>query len=217
MRIPKISNYNSIDDRETIVLPESDFNKPSYIMYDNKTRNKFIKTVETMVRSSFEYKKLISYLKEDLDMKYDMFFQDISKDLGKKIGIEIHHIPFTLYDIVSIVLKRYESEDIPIDPLMIAREVTMLHYQGMVGLVPLSTTVHQLYHRGDIFIPLQYVDKGFVSFYQAYKPYMAEYEPMLIRLVSMSKAFDMKNANQILRKHLIYLQNYGYVSVPERL
>lgn len=217
MRIPKISNYSSIDDKETVELPEVEFNKTSYILYDNKVRHKFIRMVENIVRSSYEYKRFIQYLHTNLDMTYDMFFNAISKDKGKRVKIEIHHIPFSLYDIASIVLKKYEAEDLPIDPLMMAEEIMMLHYQGFVGLVPLSTTVHQLYHRGDIFIPLQYVDKGFVLFYQAYKPYMEEYEAMLIKLVTMSKQFDMLNANQVLVKHLIYLKNFGYSSVPERL
>lgn len=217
MRIPKISNYSSITDRETYVLPESEFNRTSYVMYDNKVRTKFIKTVERYVRSAIEYKRLIAYLHEVLGMKYDMFYNEVSKDLHKRISIEIHHLPFTLYDICNVVLTKFENEDLTIDPFMIAREVLMCHYQHMVTLVPLSATVHQLYHRGDIFIPIQYLDKGFVSFYQAYKPYMAEYEPMLIRLVAMSKAFDIKTANPILNKHLIYLQNYGYLSTPERL
>lgn len=217
MRIPKISNYSSICDRETVALPEVEFNKPSYIMYDDKTRGKFIKTVEKIVRTSVEYKRFIAYLHSHFGMTYDMFFNNVSKDKGKRVKIEIHHMPFTLYDIVNVVLMKYEVEEIPIDPLVIAEEVMMCHYKGMVTLVPLSTTVHQLYHRGDIFIPLQFVDKGFVSFYQAYKPYMAEYEPMLIRLVAMSKAFDMKTANPILHKHLIYLDNQGYKSVPDRI
>jgi hypothetical protein len=99
-----------------------------------------------------------------------MFYNNVSKDKAKRVSIEIHHIPFTMYDIVATVLRKYEEEEIPIDPYAIAEEVVALHYKGMVSLVPLSTTVHELYHRGDVFIPLQYVDKGFVLFYQAYKP-----------------------------------------------
>ena len=217
MRIPKIYNYTSFDDKETIVLPEGEYNKPSYIMYDDRTRHKFIKTVEKYVRGSYEYKQLIEYLHNQLGMTYDMFFNRVSKETSKKIRIEIHHLPFTLYDIVNVVLKKYEDEELTIDPFMIAEEVTMCHYKGMVTLVPLSQTVHQLYHRGDIFIPVQYMDKGFVKFYQAYKPYMADYEPMLIKLVAMSKAFDIRTANSVLRKHLIYLQNFGYVNIPQNL
>jgi len=46
---------------------------------------------------------------------------------------------------------------------------------------------------------------------------MADYEPMLIKLVAMSKAFDIRTANSVLRKHLIYLQNFGYVNIPQNL
>lgn len=217
MRIPKVSNYTSFDDKETVILPEGEYNKPSYIMYDDRTRTKFIKTIEKYVRGSYEYKQLIEYLHTQLGMTYDMFFNQVSKEKGKRIGIEIHHLPFTLYDIVNVILRKYEEEEIPLDPYKIAEEVTICHYKGMVTLVPLSVTVHQLYHRGDIFIPVQYMDKGFVRFYQEYKPYMADYEPMLIKLVAMSKAFDMSTANTILRKHLIYLKNFGYVSIPKNL
>ncbi len=217
MRIPKVSNYSSLDDKETMFLPSTEFNKPSYILYDNKARFKFIKMVEGMVRSSIEYKRLVAYLHSGLGMDYDMFFNNVSKDKAKRVRIELHHIPFSLYDIVNVVLHKYEEEELLIDPFAIAEEVTKLHYKGMVGLVPLSTTVHELYHRGDVFIPLQFVDKGFVLFYQAYKPYMTEYEPMLIKLVAMSKEFDMNNSNQILNRHLVYIDNEDYKSTPDPL
>ena len=41
MRIPKVLNYSALTDKELITLPEIEFNKPSYIMYDDKTRYKF--------------------------------------------------------------------------------------------------------------------------------------------------------------------------------
>lgn len=217
MRIPKISNYSSIPDKVVLDLPETEYNKPSYIMYDNKIRSKFIKKVESIVRTSYEYKRFIEFCHLSLGMNYDMFYNNVSKDKARRVTIEIHHIPFSMYDIVATVLRKYEEEDIPIDPYTIAEEVVTLHYKGMVSLVPLSTTVHELYHRGDIFIPLQYVDKGFVLFYQAYKPYLADYEPMLIKLVTLSKAFDIKTANPILKRQLVYLNNEGYSSTPERL
>lgn len=217
MRIPKISNYSSIPDKVVLDLPETEYNKPSYIMYDNKIRSKFIKKVESIVRTSYEYKRFIEFCHLSLGMTYDMFYNNVSKDKAKRVSIEIHHIPFTMYDIVATVLRKYEEEEIPIDPYAIAEEVVTLHYKGMVSLVPLSTTVHELYHRGDVFIPLQYVDKGFVLFYQAYKPYLVDYEPMLIKLVALSKAFDIKTANPILKRQLVYLNNEGYSSTPERL
>ena len=214
MRIPKISNYFSISDKETLNIPEVEFDQPSYIIYNEKTRTKFIKSVEKIIRSSLEYRELINYLKTALGMNFCMFFNNISQEDIKKVGIEIHHIPFSLFDIVNIVLRKYETEELTIDPLVIADEVMRLHYEGKVGLVPLSITVHELYHQGDLFIPLQYVDKGFIAFYQEYKDYMKEYEEMLKRLIVLSKEFDLKN-NTILQKHLIYLNPEGYSQTPQ--
>ena len=215
MRIPKISNYSSISDKETLFVPETEFDKPSYIIYNEKTRSKFIKSVEKIVRSSLEYREFIAYLRTELGMNFCMFFNNVSRDEIKNLGIEIHHIPFSLFDIVNIVLRKYEAEEMTIDPLVIADEVMQLHYRGMVGLVPLSVTVHELYHRGDLFIPLQYVDKGFILFYQEYKDYMKEYEEMLKRLINLSKDFDL-GSNSILRKHLIYLDPEGYNQIPQQ-
>lgn len=215
MRIPKISNYSSISDKETLFVPETEFDKPSYIIYNEKTRSKFIKSVEKIVRSSLEYREFIAYLRAELGMNFCMFFNNVSRNEIKNLGIEIHHIPFSLFDIVNIVLRKYEAEEMTIDPLVIADEVMQLHYRGMVGLVPLSVTVHELYHRGDLFIPLQYVDKGFILFYQEYKDYMKEYEEMLKRLINLSKDFDL-GSNSILRKHLIYLDPEGYNQIPQQ-
>ena len=217
MRIPKISNYDTIHDKELITLPEIEFNKPTYQIFNEKGRMKFIKTVERKyIGSSLEYRELIAYLRSSLEMNYCMFFNNVSKDKGKGIGIELHHIPFSLFDICNIVLRKYEEEELPIDPFVIAEEVMRLHYEGKVGLVPLSVTAHQLYHRGDLFIPLQYVDKGFISFYQEYKPYMKDYTEMLKRLIDMSKTYDIKN-NKILQKHLIYLDPMGYKQTPDKI
>lgn len=216
MRIPRVLNYDAITDKEVYTLPEMDFNKPTYVMYDEKTRTKFIKKVEKLIRSSLEYKEFINYLHSAYDMNYCMFFNNVSKEDGRRIKIEIHHIPFTLFDISNIVLKKYETEELPIDPLRIAEEIMELHYKGMVGLVPLSQTVHELYHRGDIFIPLQYVDKGFLLFYKEYKDYIHDYDEQLKRLIVLSKDFDL-GKNSVLRKHLIYLNNLGYDAKPMKI
>lgn len=216
MRIPKVLNYSALTDKELITLPEIEFNKPSYIMYDDKTRYKFINMVEKLVRSSLEYKELIAYLHSGLDMNYCMFFNNVSKEKGRRIRIEIHHIPFSLFDIVNIVLKKYETEELEIDPFVIAEEVMQLHYKGHVGLVPLSETVHQLYHKGRVFIPLQYVDKGFLLFYKEYKDYLTDYEDMLKHLIELSKRYE-SSQNSILQRHIIYINNIGYDATPNKL
>ena len=214
MRIPKIQNYHDGAPKETIEIPQTEFSKPAYIFYTEKTRMKYIKNVEKIVRSSMEYRNLIAYLKGSLGMDFCMFFNNVSMEKGRRVGIEIHHIPFSLFDIVNIIVKKREAEKASLDPLDVSEEVVRLHYEGKVGLVPLSTTVHQLYHRGDIFIPLQYVDKGFLAFYHEYKEYTRDYTEMLVKLIKMSKDFDLAE-NSVLKRKLIYLDNDGYDSTPE--
>ena len=91
-----------------------------------------------------------------MDMNQCSFLQ-VSNNDAYKIKIEIHHYPFTLYDIVCIVYKKRVANYESLDVEMIAKEVTMLHYKLLVGLIPLSVTVHQLVHEGKLFIPVQNV------------------------------------------------------------
>ena len=66
------------------------------------------------------------------------------------IKIEIHHYPFSLYDIVRIVYKKRCYFNEPMNVELVAKECTMLHYQLLVGLIPLSSTAHQLFHAGKV-------------------------------------------------------------------
>lgn len=216
MRIPRINNYRGIKVAREVNTEGLEFSKPVYIFYNEKSRNKFIKRIEKIVRSSLEYREFINYLRESLGMNFCTFFNNVSKSKGKKIGIEIHHMPFSLYDITSIVLKKYETEELPIDPYVIAEEVIKLHYTGKVGLIPLSTTVHELYHRGDLFIPLQIVDKGYLLFYKEYKEYMEEYNDILATLIKLSKQYDASQGTPLLEKNLVKVNN-GYNSTPNTI
>ena len=83
--------------------------------------------------------------------------------------IEIHHAPFDLYTIVGIVLKKWEAQhDGVINENMVAKEVMQLHYQGLIGLIPLSVTVHELVHDGKLIVPLNCVFGRFVEFTNRY-------------------------------------------------
>ena len=78
------------------------------------------------------------------------------------VGLELHHYPFTLFDIVQGVLRHEygilsDREPVykrPVNLFKVAEKVMKLHYQGVIGLIPLSLTAHELAHNGDIFIPL---------------------------------------------------------------
>lgn len=137
-------------------VPE--FEAEVYILDDEKDYNKYIKDIEKEVRQSFEYRQFINYLRENMNMNRCAFIKGVSNEETYSIKIEIHHYPFTLRDICEIVYNKrvYYRESVDLE--MVTKEVIELHYKLMVGLIPLSETVHQLAHNGRLFIP---VDKVF--------------------------------------------------------
>lgn len=218
MRIPLIEPYKETSPEETIILPKQEYDRPVLLIATDKDKAKYIKYIEKLVRSSYEYKEYIKYLTEICEMNFCSVFESISKENIKKLKIEIHHEPFTLYDIVNIVLRRFINKNRDINEYDIADEILQLHFRGMVGLIPVSYTVHQLIHVGKIFIPLQYLDEGFMKFYEFYKREISEseLEALLLKKLSLSKTFNFKS-NSVLHKKYIYINNEGYENIPEEL
>lgn len=147
--------------------------RPSPKYQTTKDRDKYIKTIEMTIRKSLEYRAYIDFLKNNLDMDRCIVLKNIkAKSAGKRYHIEIHHEPFTLYDIVSTVLNKRDMLGENCGSLKIADEVMGLHYDGKVGLIPLSVTMHELVHSGRIFIPLQYIYQDYTGFATEYETYM---------------------------------------------
>ena len=168
------NNKRIRDNREMKVnideLPRRPF--PKYT--SPRDREKFIKTCETVIRKSMEYKDYIKFLRENMDMDQCIILSNLKNGNGKKYHIEIHHEPFTLFDIVeTVITKRLENGE-SINALNVADEVMDLHYSGMVGLVPLTITMHELVHKGRIFIPLQFIYHKYNEFFSEYEDYMNE-------------------------------------------
>lgn len=133
------------------------------VITTDKQRDKLIKTIETLVRTSIDYKDLIKYLRTYIDMNQCEFFENFKA--GKKKGmIEIHHSPFDLYTIVDVVMSKMEKEEGYIDELVVADNVLEMHYEGLIGLIPLSITAHELVHDGKLVVPLNCVYGRFVEF-----------------------------------------------------
>lgn len=138
-----------------------------------KTKKRFLDHIEKMVRSSNEYRDYVKFLKENMDMNRCIFFQKVCNDKTnrKRISIEIHHAPFTLYDYCATVVEKFQHEGRALNDLLIADEVLRLHYEDKVGLVPLSKTAHEVVHAGTnkLFVPLHMI-------YGDYKQFLTEYD-----------------------------------------
>jgi hypothetical protein len=104
----------------------------------------------------------------------------------------------------------------------VANEVMECHYEGIVGLLPLSVTVHELVHSGKLFIPLQFIDEGFNTFLNRYYTTIKNMDgltDMLEAKIRLSKRYaeDPEEFIGILKKKYIYVVNKGYDSVPNKI
>lgn len=112
--------------------------------YDDKVFDRFVKSVEKMVRSDRSYLNYVGKIKETEDnLAKDVVLNNLK---SSDATIEMHHHPFTLYDIVSIVALHNFNNNIPFTSFSLAKEVLALHYANMVGLAPMSITTHELAH-----------------------------------------------------------------------
>ena len=143
-----------------------------YDLFDDKEREKYINDLERHVRSSYEYRNMVQYLREYMNMNSCAFIPNITNEVNRKIKIELHHSPFTLRDIcVTILNKRMKNNEM-LTIESVAYEVMYVHYCLMVGLIPLSETVHQLVHTQYIFIPVDKVYGYYKNFVKSYYDYI---------------------------------------------
>lgn len=144
-----------------------------YDLSSDKDFKKYIFDIEKDVRGSWEYKRFIQFLRNNMDMNKCSFLPYVSNVDSTKIRIEIHHSPFTLWDICIIIFnkRKYYYEDLRVQS--VAKEVAMCHYNLLVGLIPLSETIHQLVHNGFLFIPADLVMGRYGLFVEYYKEFIS--------------------------------------------
>lgn len=126
-----------------------------------KQRNNFIKCVERMVRTSVEYKKWRDFVRGALSDKFVCYKTGESSD---SCSIELHHHPFTLFEIVLTSLDTFKT----FSSFDIATYVMKLHFENKVGFIPLSVTSHEKFHNKFIGIPIDIVEGDWESFTNTY-------------------------------------------------
>ena len=195
-------------------LPEIE-DTQNYDLNSQKDLQRFIKDVKSEVRTSFEYRELIRYLKEYAGFDRSGISQNISNSDGSKVKIEIHHTPLTIEDIVRIIYekRRFYHEDLSLE--MVAKEVMECHYKCIVGLYPLTATEHELVHNGYLFIPPQDVFGRYDLFVLNYGQFMEpEDKETLEEIEAYGQNFDHLSQNQILAQSNIYIDPNGAYQLP---
>ena len=214
----KVNNDIYTDGEITILDIQSApyFDKTQYDLLDDKSFKKYMTDLERTVRNSFEYRQLISYLRNTEGMNTCSFLENVSNVDNNKIKIEIHHSPLTLYDISLAVFKKRMKKEESIDIESVAEEIMYLHYLGWVGLIPLSETVHEMVHNQYIFVPTDKVRGRYQEFVNHYYDYI---EPETLDSLDAAEALTKEyNNNQmdIFNNHKIYINVNGSYMLPRK-
>lgn len=161
--------------------------------------DKLINYLEKIIRKSYEYKQYVGYLKSELDITSCALIPTLNiKDLG--ISLEFHHYPFTLYDIVNIITKKYlnlKKDDEKVSMFDIMQMVMKEHYDGNIGLVPLSKSMHEMAHNNSVKIPITAVYGNFGKFINKYREYI---DPDLMSKVTLNMAITNEEAKEFNTK-----------------
>ena len=139
--------------------------------FDEKGTRKFIKNIESLVRSSREYKNYIEQLRTNFShLNQDAVMGNIST---LDTDLEFHHYPFTLYDICEIVVMKGAADQKYESSFSAAKKIMDLHYKNVIGLVPLTKTNHELAHDGKIFLSTKQIFGNWEEFYNQYLKYIS--------------------------------------------
>lgn len=187
-----IGNIESIDKNNNIIMKSntSIFYNSFYFQnfYDDKSIVSFIKNTERLIRQSKEYDGYLALIKTNYNIfTFDNILSNISDN---DADIEFHHYPFTLYEIVEIIMNYHFLKKENFTSFSIAKEVMDLHFHHLIGFVPLSKTNHQLAHSGDIFISLKQVFGNWREFMNKYDSGISQQEKKYIE-----KLENLTNAN----------------------
>lgn len=201
---------------EILVIPNlPEYDIQDYDVFNEKDFKKYLQDVEKACRNSYEYKQMVKYLRENMDMNKCSFYENVNNIDTFNIKIHIHHEPLTLYDICLIVYNKRMSNNESIDIEMVAKEVMFLHYKLLVGLIPLAETPHELVHNQYLFVPADMVLGNYLKFVDMYEEYMtSEQIYVLNSILDATKIYNGSDLN-VLTKKYIYIDVSGAYKLPE--
>jgi len=145
--------------------------------------NKFIKSVERMVRASAEYKLWKSYLIDVLGMTTCV----ITDENLTELSLEVHHHLPSLYLLVKAVLNKTLEDDEYFCSYDIATKVMEIHFTNHVGYVMMISSMHEKYHNGFLDIPIESVKGNYTEFINTYTQYLDNEDLDLINNLLQTK------------------------------
>lgn len=192
------------------------FDIADYDLTNEKELAKYFKSIERICRMSRSYKAYIDYLRNETGMMISSFSENVDNIDTYNIKIQIHHSPFTLYDIVTTIYSKRMTCGESITENAIAKEVMYNHYKFNVGLIPLSETEHELVHSGFLFIPTNRVFGNYKRFVDIYGAYMDPQLRATLEQVEQATAlYNHKEETKVLTYQPMYINADNVYSLPK--
>lgn len=213
-------SYQKEDNIEVVVLENVQMEYTFHTKTETE-KDRLIKRIEKEVRASMEYADYINFLKQNIGMDACAFFNSINKRSNRKIRIEVHHAPLTLYDIVKIVLEKRLAAGEEINDLLIAEEVCRIHYNNQVGLIPLCKTLHEVIHNSNkLTIPMYMIYGDYKNFLKEYGKYYDWEKDKGIKkkielMIERTKELN-ESSFDVLKANFTYIKVDGF-EMPVRL
>ena len=159
---------------------------------------------------------LISYLKNTEGMDVCSFLDNVTSRDNSRVKIEIHHSPLTLYDICLAVFRKRQQRKESTNIEAVAQEVMYLHYIGWVGLIPLSSMIHDMVHNQYLFVPTDKVRGNYKAFVDNYYNFIdPDTLDSLDAAEDATKEYNNKQM-ELFNNHKIYLNVNGSYGLPRR-
>jgi len=164
--------------------------------------NKFIKSVERMVRASLEYRLWKSYLIDVLGMTTCV----ITDENLAELSLEVHHHVPSLYIIVKGILNEAIENDEFFCSYDIATRVMEIHFKNQLGYVMMISSMHEKYHNGFLDLPIDYVKGNYMEFINNYTQYLDDED-----LDNINNLLQTKESNCKWHRDQYYKEETGSV------
>lgn len=224
----KIGNKKAETKKKEFFLPnfdeygENEFYESLNLLDNEKSKEKFIKSIERIIRTSLEYSAYIRYLKTTVLLTQCSVLNALPEEVSKSLNIEMHHCPLTLYDLVDIILTKHLKLGTNYTRVSIANDVMISHYQNQIGLVPMTKTMHQLIHSGVQVVNKDDIFGDYHAFAEQYSTFLEdEHRSKIERVDSLSRSEIQNTRSRYLQVDPeLYLEidhsDFTTVLLPER-
>jgi hypothetical protein len=166
----------------------------SYDLGDVKAAKEFITACVRTVRHCPEYTRYRDFLVDNMDMGRCSILSGLSDEESVAAALELHHCPLALYDVCELVLGQMIFDRARVTTFAVANRVMAYHWKGMVGLIPLTKTIHEAVHSGQVHVDPRSIFGNWAGLIEENRRGLAEH--LVDKLKAVSSSWSSEEARE---------------------